>query len=54
MTVRAGGTIELLDSDEFEEHRLKYGYPADVVAHAQAAVGELSALAQRHQFPFDL
>ncbi len=54
VTVRASGTIELLDADEFEAHRLKYGYPEDVVAHAQAAVGELSALAQRHQFPFDL
>ena len=54
VTVRAGGTIELLDADEFEEHRLKYGYPQDVVEHAQAAVGELSALARRNQFPFDL
>ena len=54
VTVRAGGTIELLDADEFEEHRLKYGYPEDVVEHAQAAVGELSALARRNQFPFDL
>ncbi len=54
VTVRAGGTIELLDADEFEEHRLRYNYPPDVVRHAQAAVGELSALAQRGQFPFDL
>ena len=54
VTVRAGGTIELLDVDEFEEHRLEYGYPPDVVAQAQAAAGELSTLAQRHQFPFDL
>ena len=30
VTVRAGGTIELLDVDEFEEHRLEYGYPPDV------------------------
>ncbi|MYH67418.1 MAG: DUF402 domain-containing protein [Dehalococcoidia bacterium] len=54
VTVRAGGTIELLDVDEFEEHRLEYGYPPDVVEQAQAAAGELSTLAQRQQFPFDL
>ncbi len=54
VTVRAGGDIELLDAEEFEEHRLTYGYPPEVVERAWAAVGELSVLARRQQFPFDL
>jgi protein associated with RNAse G/E len=30
------GTISVDDEDEFAEHRLSYGYPADVVAAAEA------------------
>ena len=54
VTVRASGTIELLDAEEFEAHKHKYRYPPDVIAHANEAVGELSGLAQRQEFPFDL
>jgi protein associated with RNAse G/E len=53
VTVRPGGCIELLDSDEFEEHRLKYQYPAEVVDRAREAAGEVASLAQRREFPFD-
>jgi hypothetical protein len=38
---RATGAVELLDEDEFEEHRVRFGYPDDVVAHARAASAEL-------------
>jgi uncharacterized protein len=38
---RATGLVELRDEDEFEEHRQRFGYPADVVGHAQAAARKL-------------
>lgn len=31
------GRVELLDEDEFAEHRERYAYPADVVAAAEAS-----------------
>src|SRR3954447_3647003 len=38
---RDTGLMELRDEDEFEEHRLAYGYTAEVVAEAHAAAGLL-------------
>lgn len=34
---RDTGAVELLDEDEFEEHRKRFGYPDDVVTAAWAA-----------------
>ncbi|HZN76938.1 MAG TPA: DUF402 domain-containing protein [Micromonosporaceae bacterium] len=34
---RRNGDIEVDDEDEFAEHRVKYGYPDDIVANAEAA-----------------
>ncbi|MFY1696271.1 MULTISPECIES: DUF402 domain-containing protein [unclassified Solwaraspora] len=34
---RATGLVELRDEDEFAEHRVRYGYPDDVVESAWAA-----------------
>ncbi|MFC7550841.1 DUF402 domain-containing protein [Plantactinospora sp. GCM10030261] len=34
---RATGAIELRDEDEFAEHRVRFGYPADLVARAREA-----------------
>jgi protein associated with RNAse G/E len=34
---RRWGDIERLDEDEFSEHRVRYGYPDEVVAEATAA-----------------
>ncbi|MBX3065961.1 MAG: DUF402 domain-containing protein [Anaerolineae bacterium] len=48
----ADGRYEILDEDEFEEHRLKYGYPKDVQEKAQSAVQEILDLARRRQEPF--
>ena len=53
VTVRPGGCIELLDSDEFDHHREKYQYPDEVVERAREAAGEVAALAQRREFPFE-
>lgn len=46
------GCIELLDEDEFEAHREKYGYPDDLVAQARAAADEVAQLARERRFPF--
>jgi hypothetical protein len=32
---RRDGSIELLDADEFAEHQVKYGYPAEVIGEAE-------------------
>jgi uncharacterized protein len=53
VAVRPDGCIELLDSDEFEEHQRKYGYPQDVVDKAKRAAESVAVLAQRREFPFD-
>ena len=34
---RRGGEVQLLDEDEFALHRVRYDYPPDVVAQAEAA-----------------
>ena len=47
------GTPEVLDEDEFEQHRVELGYPAEVVERALAARDEALRLAQARVFPFD-
>jgi protein associated with RNAse G/E len=34
---RETGTVELRDEDEFADHRARFGYPDELVAHAEAA-----------------
>ena len=34
---RDSGLVELRDEDEFADHRLRFGYPDEVVTHAEAA-----------------
>jgi predicted RNA-binding protein associated with RNAse of E/G family len=38
---RFDGRVEVLDEDEFTEHQVRYGYPADVIAQASATTAEL-------------
>lgn len=38
---RATGAVQLLDEDEFEAHRQRFGYPDDVVTAAQEAARTL-------------
>ncbi|GAA2696855.1 DUF402 domain-containing protein [Actinoplanes palleronii] len=38
---RESGLVELRDEDEFEEHRILFGYQDDLVGHANAAAREL-------------
>lgn len=46
------GTIELLDADEFQEHRTRYGYPSEVVANAQASAARLQQALREDTEPF--
>jgi protein associated with RNAse G/E len=40
---RRDGTFYVDDEDEFAEHQVKYGYPADVIRSAQASCDWLAA-----------
>ena len=53
LIVRPGGDIELLDSDEFQEHQAEYAYPRELIAHAEQAACEVYDLARHHLFPFN-
>ena len=46
-------THEVVDEDEFEAARERYGYDAELVAKCRAAVNELIALVEAREFPFD-
>jgi protein associated with RNAse G/E len=45
--------VRLIDEDEFEEHRERFGYPDDIVKNARAAAETLIDLASRGERPFD-
>lgn len=47
------GRVEIVDRDEFEDHRVRYAYPDDIVAGAEAAAAEVYELVIRNEPPFD-
>ena len=49
---RRSGLVELVDEDEFEEHRVRFGYPPDVISQARAAADWLLAAVTARQEPF--
>jgi uncharacterized protein len=50
---RTDGVCEMVDRDEFDLHRARYGYPDDVVAAAEAATDEALQLTVERVPPFD-
>jgi protein associated with RNAse G/E len=52
VTIRAG-VVELLDEDEFAEHRVRMAYSDDIVTSALEAASTLLELAARRAPPFD-
>jgi hypothetical protein len=46
------GEISLLDEDEFAEHQIRYGYPGEVIAAAQASAKWLIAAMTAGDEPF--
>jgi uncharacterized protein len=50
--MRAGGRVVIDDEDEFAEHRVRFGYPDDVVAAATGAAADLHAALSGGAEPF--
>ncbi len=48
------GTFRILDMDEFEQHRVQYGYPDWVQTNALRAVNDILALAEARDGPFGI
>lgn len=48
-----GGGVWLDDEDEFEEHRVEYGYPQDVVDAARASAEALMSAVRAGETPYD-
>jgi protein associated with RNAse G/E len=46
------GTASIVDQDEFAEHRVRYGYPPDVIAETVRVTDEVLAAVQAGQAPF--
>jgi uncharacterized protein len=46
------GTIELLDADEFAEHQVRYGYPAEVIRAAERSARWLQTALADGSEPF--
>jgi protein associated with RNAse G/E len=49
---RRTGEVELLDEDEFAEHQIRYGYPAEVVDSARVTAEWLMELVRARAEPF--
>jgi protein associated with RNAse G/E len=47
-----GGPVELLDADEFAEHQVSYGYPAEVISAAEQSAGWLQVALKARREPF--
>lgn len=47
------GSIEVLDEDEFADHQVRYGYPNQLIAGAEAATVAAVDLLTRNEEPFD-
>ncbi len=51
---RPDGEVLIDDEDEFAEHRIAYGYPAEVIAAAEAACRSVHEAVLVRRPPFDL
>jgi protein associated with RNAse G/E len=49
----SNGLVEIVDRDEFELHRVKYGYPIELIESAETATAEAHDLVSRNRPPFD-
>jgi protein associated with RNAse G/E len=50
---RRDGSIILDDADEFAEHQIRYGYPADVIAESQRSAAWLQQALADGTEPFE-
>ena len=49
---RRDGTVEVDDEDEFDEHRVLFGYPEHVVDKARTETARLALAMERREEPF--
>ncbi|MGD9589750.1 MAG: DUF402 domain-containing protein [Pyrinomonadaceae bacterium] len=47
------GNVLVIDEDEFEESRVRWSYPEELVENARNALKELFGMIERREFPFD-
>jgi uncharacterized protein len=52
MRMRADQSVLLVDEDEFAEHQVRYGYPAEVISQARQAAAWLMAAIKDGAEPF--
>jgi protein associated with RNAse G/E len=50
---KADNALVLDDEDEFELHRERFGYPADLVAESWRSRAEVCTLIEQQTYPFD-
>lgn len=53
VAIGVDGEVWVEDEDEFAEHQVAYGYPADVIATAQASCVRVHAMMLAGATPFD-
>lgn len=51
--VSVDGNVRIFDRDEFEEHPVRWNYPAHVVTNAETEVRYVELAITDRQFPFD-
>jgi hypothetical protein len=49
---RFDGAVAVLDEDEFAEHQVRYGYPAEIIEQARATTDRLVAALAANTEPF--
>jgi len=54
VVVWSGGGVELVDTDEFEQHRIELAYPEALVADARRAATDVLTRVQAGMGPFSL
>lgn len=50
---RAGADVYIDDRDEWDVHRVAYGYPLDIVERLERVAVDLEARVRAHEAPFD-
>ncbi len=53
VAVAPGGSVSVLDEDEFDEHRAKYSYPEELVVGARTATERVLRAVESAQSPFN-
>jgi len=53
LSVLPDGKYEVLDRDEFEENKEKFGYPKNTIAKAETALTTLKRMVEKREYPFN-